>query len=105
MSDKHTTVRVVKRSYKELHRELLPEDLHVVYQPLVELRTGVIFAYEALVRWKTLQPPVKPGATAATKRSGSTTPWVFRKRSASRTRAAPSSPPSSAPSPRRAHTA
>lgn len=52
MSDKHTTVRVVKRSYIELHRELVPEDLHVVFQPVVELRTGATFAYEALVRWK-----------------------------------------------------
>lgn len=52
MSDKHTTMRIVKRSYIELHRQLVPGDLHVVFQPLVDLRTGTTFAYEALVRWK-----------------------------------------------------
>jgi len=52
MTEKHKTVRVVKRSYIELHRQLMPEDLHVAFQPIVELGTGVTFAYEALVRLK-----------------------------------------------------
>ena len=52
MSDKHTTVRVVKKSYIELHRELTPDELQVAFQPVVDLRTGVTIAYEAFVRWK-----------------------------------------------------
>jgi EAL domain-containing protein (putative c-di-GMP-specific phosphodiesterase class I) len=42
-----------KRSQLELTRAVPPEDLSVVFQPIVDLRTRKVFAYEALVRCKT----------------------------------------------------
>ena len=49
----------LRDSYLAIQRMVAPEDLSVVFQPIVDLRNGSPFAHEALVRCRveTLRPP------------------------------------------------
>jgi len=55
------TVRATRDSFFALQRLVAIEDLSVVFQPIVDLATGELFAYEALVRCSKAElssPPV-----------------------------------------------
>jgi diguanylate cyclase (GGDEF)-like protein len=67
----------------ELHNAIIRHELHLAYQPVVDLRTGVIAGAEALVRWShPARGDVPPGDfIPVAERSGLIVPlgaWVLR---------------------------
>jgi EAL domain-containing protein (putative c-di-GMP-specific phosphodiesterase class I) len=67
----------------ELHNAIIRHELHLAYQPVVDLRTGVIAGAEALVRWShPARGDVSPGDfIPVAERSGLIVPlgaWVLR---------------------------
>jgi diguanylate cyclase (GGDEF)-like protein/PAS domain S-box-containing protein len=62
-SDLNTTAQEKLQLQEELRNALVRSEFVLLYQPQVDLRTGAIFAVEALIRWRHptlgLVPPVK----------------------------------------------
>ena len=49
-----------QRIEKDLRRALANDELHLVYQPKLELRTGTVNSCEALLRWRTSDTEILP---------------------------------------------